>query len=66
MRFNSDVARGLQMAARHMGNRGFSIGIDDVTPKAKLAAEKSKTIEDNYDKCTDLIQQYKRVRQDVM
>lgn len=32
-------------SARFIGNRGFSIGIDDVTPAERLQQEKSKTLE---------------------
>lgn len=32
-------------SARFIGNRGFSIGIDDVTPAERLQQEKAKTLE---------------------
>ncbi len=36
------MSRLAKMAARHMGNHGFSIGIDDVTPRPRLASAKAR------------------------
>jgi len=33
-----------KLSARWLGTRGFSIGIDDVTPGARLANEKAKVV----------------------
>jgi len=33
-----------KLSARWLGTRGFSIGIDDVTPGARLASEKGKVV----------------------
>lgn len=55
------MSRLAKMAARHMGNRGFSIGIDDVTPREQLLVSKAQTIEEGYDKTQDFIRQYKKV-----
>jgi DNA-directed RNA polymerase III subunit RPC1 len=35
-----------KLSARFIGNRGFSIGIDDVTPAPKLQSAKRKLMED--------------------
>ena len=37
-----------KLSARWLGTRGFSIGIDDVTPGAKLKHEKEKTVNKGY------------------
>ena len=55
------MSRLAKMSARHMGNRGFSIGIDDVTPRQVLLRIKAATIGENYSKCDDYITQYKKV-----
>lgn len=46
-----------KMCARFLGNRGFSIGINDVTPGALLNEKKDELVEIAYDKCDDLIEQ---------
>ena len=48
-----------KMCARFMGNRGFSIGISDVTPKDDLKAKKEQLVEIAYAKCDELIELYK-------
>lgn len=55
------MARLAKMAARTMGNQGFSIGIDDVTPKEKLAAAKSATVNKGYTDVQQYIQAYRKV-----
>jgi len=47
-----------KLSARWLGTRGFSIGIDDVTPGAELAAEKGRRIEAGYAKCDERIASY--------
>lgn len=45
-----------KLCARYLGNRGFSIGINDVTPGKNLNSEKDKLIEIAYQRCDDLIE----------
>uniref|UniRef100_A0A1U7WQM1 DNA-directed RNA polymerase n=1 Tax=Nicotiana sylvestris TaxID=4096 RepID=A0A1U7WQM1_NICSY len=45
-------------SARWIGNHGFSIGIDDVTPGENLVKQKQEEIHQNYKKCEDRIQQF--------
>ncbi len=45
-----------KMCARFLGNRGFSIGINDVTPDAHLRATKETMVEQSYEKVNDLIE----------
>lgn len=47
-----------KLSARFIGNRGFSIGIDDVTPATRLVHKKQQTVTTGYDKVQDYIQQY--------
>lgn len=49
------MARLAKCAARYMGDRGFSIGIDDVTPSTHLSSLKRATVASNYAKCDELI-----------
>ncbi|GIL99158.1 hypothetical protein Vretimale_4372 [Volvox reticuliferus] len=56
----SAMSRLAKMAARHMGNRGFSIGIDDVTPAPVLERAKADTVEKGYADCRDFIAAYKK------
>ncbi|AGO12592.1 AaceriAER252Cp [[Ashbya] aceris (nom. inval.)] len=49
-----------KLCARYLGNRGFSIGISDVTPGVKLKATKEEMVEIAYAKCDELIDLYKR------
>ncbi|SCU93222.1 LAMI_0E13630g1_1 [Lachancea mirantina] len=44
-----------KLCARFLGNRGFSIGINDVTPGAELKQKKEVMVEDAYQKCDELI-----------
>lgn len=48
-----------KVCARWLSNRGFSIGIGDVTPGAVLAAEKDNIVTNGYNASLDLIQQAK-------
>lgn len=45
-------------SARWIGNHGFSIGIDDVTPGENLVKQKQGEIHRNYKKCEDCIKQF--------
>lgn len=49
-----------KLCARYLGNRGFSIGINDVTPGADLKAKKESMVEAAYAKCDELISLYTR------
>lgn len=51
-----------KLCARFLGNRGFSIGIDDVTPGADLLRKKELMVEQAYLRCDELIDQYNRGR----
>jgi DNA-directed RNA polymerase III subunit RPC1 len=44
-----------RMCARYLGNRGFSIGIGDVTPSRRLIVEKAKLVEGGYAECEKVI-----------
>eukprot|EP01127_Copromyxa_protea_P009398 TRINITY_DN2218_c0_g1_i1.p1 TRINITY_DN2218_c0_g1~~TRINITY_DN2218_c0_g1_i1.p1 ORF type:complete len:1419 (+),score=297.20 TRINITY_DN2218_c0_g1_i1:362-4618(+) len=48
-----------KLSARWIGNHGFSIGIEDVTPSEKLKAGKKVLIEEAYQKCDDLLEQFR-------
>ncbi|KAK9462027.1 uncharacterized protein V1516DRAFT_685057 [Lipomyces oligophaga] len=54
------MSRMAKLCARYLGNRGFSIGINDVTPGKLLNAKKDTLIEQAYAACDDLIEQYKQ------
>ncbi|ODQ78217.1 hypothetical protein BABINDRAFT_65579 [Babjeviella inositovora NRRL Y-12698] len=49
-----------KMCARYLGNRGFSIGINDVTPGTELKKMKESMVEEAYAKCDELIGLYKQ------
>jgi DNA-directed RNA polymerase III subunit RPC1 len=50
-----------KLCARWLGNfKGFSIGIDDVTPSAELAAKKETLLQNGYDLANESIEQYRR------
>ena len=46
-------------SARFIGDAGFSIGIDDVTPAPLLCAEKAATVDAGYAECDALIAQHR-------
>ncbi|CDK28947.1 unnamed protein product [Kuraishia capsulata CBS 1993] len=48
-----------KLCARYLGNRGFSIGINDVTPGVDLKNKKEFMVEEAYRKCDELIRLYK-------
>lgn len=51
-----------KLSARFMGERGFSIGIDDVTPSNWLQAENNRKMTASYRQCESFIQQFQEGR----
>jgi len=49
-----------KLSARWLGTRGFSIGIDDVTPAQDLVEEKQRRIDEGYATCDDRIASYQK------
>ena len=49
-----------KLSARWIGNRGFSIGIDDVTPSHNLQQYKHAKLTEGYAKCDEQIALFKR------
>ncbi|ETV77719.1 hypothetical protein H257_08583 [Aphanomyces astaci] len=50
-----------KLCARWLGNfKGFSIGIDDVTPSNDLKEKKATLLNNGYDRANDTIEQYRR------
>jgi DNA-directed RNA polymerase III subunit RPC1 len=49
-----------KLSARWLGTRGFSIGIDDVTPAQDLVDEKQRRIDEGYATCDDRIASYQK------
>ncbi|CCD23823.1 DNA-directed RNA polymerase III core subunit RPO31 NDAI_0C01620 [Naumovozyma dairenensis CBS 421] len=49
-----------KLCARFLGNRGFSIGISDVTPADDLKQKKEELVEIAYAKCDELIDQFNK------
>lgn len=49
-----------KLCARFLGNRGFSIGINDVSPGSDLKKKKDLMVEQAYLKCDELIDLYNR------
>ena len=49
-----------KLSARWIGNRGFSFGIDDVTPSPGLQQHKAAMLRDGYAQCDELIRLFKR------
>lgn len=63
--YSPEVAAGAmnrlaKMSARWLGTRGFSIGISDVTPDARLMREKERQVNEGNEACTRMIEQYGR------
>ncbi|CAM6102061.1 unnamed protein product [Calypogeia fissa] len=63
--YNSEAAavcmnRLAKLSARWIGNHGFSIGIDDVQPGAKLSQEKESHITKSYRECDNHIDLYNK------
>lgn len=48
-----------KFSARYMGERGFSIGVDDVTPSDHFNQMNSLQMQSSYKQCESYIQQYK-------
>lgn len=48
-----------KLSARFMGDRGFSIGIDDVTPSSSFRAANEMNIQKSYGMCDEIIRKYK-------
>lgn len=48
-----------KICARWMGNQGFSIGIEDVTPGLRLSQIRDEVIQTGYTQCDELIAQHK-------
>ncbi|CAI4064204.1 hypothetical protein N7582_002611 [Saccharomyces uvarum] len=49
-----------KLCARFLGNRGFSIGINDVTPADDLKQKKEELVEIAYRKCDELITSFNK------
>ena len=49
-----------KLSARFIGNRGFSIGIDDVTPAPRLVEKKQQTVSTGYEKVQEFIKDYSK------
>ena len=47
-----------KLAARYVGEQGFSIGITDVTPAAELLDEKEATLASSYGVCARLVRDF--------
>jgi DNA-directed RNA polymerase beta' subunit len=54
------MTRLARLCARYIGELGFSIGIDDVTPSPALAAQKGALVAKGYVECQSLIDQFNR------
>ncbi|KAK2077195.1 hypothetical protein QBZ16_004829 [Prototheca wickerhamii] len=54
------MTRLAKLSARFIGDQGFSIGIDDVTPAATLVRAKAATLEDGYGACDEIIAAYSK------
>ncbi|TVY56528.1 DNA-directed RNA polymerase III subunit RPC1 [Lachnellula cervina] len=48
-----------KISARYLTNEGFSIGISDVYPSAKLTDRKNELVTKAYEECEDLIRKFK-------
>lgn len=49
-----------KLCARYLGNRGFSIGLEDVRPGLRLSNLRDNLIEEGYVECDKLIDQHKK------
>ena len=52
------MSRLAKLCARHLGNQGFSLGINDVQASLKLRMEKDNLVDNAYGVCDDLIRQF--------
>lgn len=60
------MSRLAKLSARFIGEVGFSIGITDVTPAAKLLDGKATIIDSSYGICDDFIRQFKTGSLDLL
>ena len=51
------MSRLARLCARQLGEMGFSIGIDDVTPSEDLSNQKHALVKLGYSRCDELIRQ---------
>lgn len=51
-----------RLSARWLSNEGFTIGIDDVYPGAKLTSQKQELIDKAYMECDEVIKQFREDR----
>jgi DNA-directed RNA polymerase III subunit RPC1 len=56
------MGRLAKLSARSLGDAGFSIGIEDVTPAPRLIAIKASIMAEGDARCSDLISLCKTVR----
>ena len=49
-----------KLSARWLGQRGFSVGISDVTPGADLVREKARVVKRGYDDCDERIAAFEK------
>jgi len=49
-----------RLSAKMIGEKGFSIGIDDVTPAQELVNEKQKAVDRGYAHCQELIEDFQK------
>lgn len=56
------MTRLAKLSARWLGNRGFSIGINDVQPGPRLMAEKAKLVAKGYAECDHNIEEFRKGR----
>lgn len=54
------MTRLAKLSARWLGEQGFSIGISDVYPSAKLNARKKALVDAAYKQCDDIIDKFKK------
>jgi DNA-directed RNA polymerase III subunit RPC1 len=54
----SVMSRIARLCGRWLANRGFSIGIDDVTPSLRLSQLKRKLLDSGYDTCESSIREF--------
>jgi hypothetical protein len=60
------MGRLAKLSARFIGEAGFSIGIDDVSPAPALQRAKAALLEENYAKVATLVRDFKRGSLDLL
>ncbi|KAI8072537.1 hypothetical protein BC940DRAFT_292818 [Gongronella butleri] len=55
-----------KLCARWLANQGFSIGISDVTPGARLREIKDQAVKDAYAQCDEIINKYRAGKLETM